>query len=1114
MKKKSDFKMLVPLFRPFLFTVLTVMLCTTSVTAQNRGVFSVSISNKPMQEALDEIGRASGYSFFYYDGLFSAARKVNLTTSNLDIQQTLDKLFADSENTYTIDGRQIFIRRAPAQQKADTPKEEVVNGWILDRNNSPIAGASIIISGTTRGVISGIQGDFHLKDVTLPVTLDISYLGYEPRKVVVTQENKETLTVILNEETRLVDDIVVVGYGTMRRGMVSSAISKMTVNDSNQRQVASAGQLLQGRVAGVISTTSSGNLGSGERMSVRGMASVNAGNEPLYVIDGIPITNETANIFNFGESMSSMATIGINDIESIEVLKDAASAAIYGSRASNGVILITTKSGREGKASMRVNFKAGVSQFANPGRIQMADSRQYLEAYNEGVDNYNSQYGYKIGDAGYQTHIINPYGDMPDTDWMSIGTQLGRSYDVDVAISGGTTKNTYYVGAGYSDQTGVIRGNAMQKVNLKAKVTQNFAKWLEVGANVSGNYMKNDQIPGSTLGTSIIERLIQQRPFDRIYTPGGEYYAGGTDYLVFHNPVQVLDEQIAYIENYRILGNFYADFKFLDDKLRVRTTYNADLSFTYDYTYYNKNHPYGVGVGRLIEAYRQVPNTMFDVYASYTDKFGDFDFDAMVGHSYQQVIRKQNYIDAQGFPSPSFNVVNAAAEFTNVTGTLNEYAMESYFGRVTTGYKDRYMLTLTMRADGSSKFAPDYRWGYFPSVSFGWNVGNEAFMENSGVDLKFRASYGRTGNQEGIGVWAYQPKMSGGANYGGSSGIAVTDFGNKELGWEQADQYDIGFDLAILKGRINMIVDLYQKNTFDLLFSNPIPAHLGDVSILSNVGSLRNRGIEFSINTHFNFGKNFSWLSQFNISHNKNVITSLVDGDILGANRILRVGEELGSWNIFKMEGIYQYDGEVPDHLYGQGIRAGDAKWYDKNNDGEITDDDRIIYGSSNPKLFGGWNNTFKWKGLRLDVFFTYSYGAKVMAEWMLNNRRLANRSGVMAVDVEKRWTGPGSTDEYPRAILNGGANNVRNSTRIVCDGSFIRLRTLTLAYEFPERITSKMGMKGIRVYMQGDNVFLLSKYPGWDPEVSKNLDAETFGVDRFTVPQPRIYSVGINLTF
>ena len=341
----------------------------------------------------------------------------------------------------------------------------------------------------------------------------------------------------------------------------------------------------------------------------------------------------------------------------------------------------------------------------------------------------------------------------------------------------------------------------------------------------------------------------------------------------------------------------------------------------------------------------------------------------------------------------------------------------------------------------------------------------------------------------------------------------MSDFGNRNLRWEKADQYDVGFDLAFLKGKVNMIFDIYQKNTFDLLYNKPVAAHTGTTSTLSNIGSIRNRGVEFTLNTHFNFGKHFSWLSQFNISHNKNIIKSLTGEDIIGSNRILRAGEEVGSWYVFEQLGIYQYDGEVPDPQYADGIRAGDVKWRDVNNDGQVTDEGRVIQGSSNPKFFGGWNNTFKWKGLRLDVFFTYQYGNKVLAEWMINAARLSHTSNVLASQVENRWTGPGSTNEYPRAIFNRATPNVRNSSRILHDGSFIRLRSLVLGYEFPAAITSKLRMKGLRIYFQGDNLFLISKYPGWDPDVSKDLNPLYYGVDRLTVPQPRMFTFGINIT-
>lgn len=1096
----------------FRLLFLTVVLSAVCATASAQRV-TLDMQNAKLEKVLGQITQQTGLVFNYTRPTINPDKRVSVSVKQAELESVLRQLFDADGIVYEIKDGKVYLadrKGGVNPPPALSAARQRYAGRIVDAAGNPVVGASVVIRGSTTGVSSDIDGRFAIEAREGEV-LSVSFVGYTPQTI--TLGAKTMLTLTLREDTSELEEVVVVGYGTQRRSLVTSAISKVQMNESNMRQVASPTQLLSGRVAGVTTSTGSGNLGSGERMVIRGSSSLSAGNEPLYVIDGIPITNTNANLVDFGEDMSSLATLNISDIESIEVLKDAASAAIYGSRANNGVIVITTKSGKEGKSEVHLNFNTGVTRFANVGKIKMADSGLYVRDFNEGVDNYNRQYGYQVGDADYQVHIQNPFGTMPDTDWMKIGTQLGRSYNVDVSVSGGNAKTTYYVGGSYNDQTGVIRTNAMRKANLKAKVTQKFAKWLEVGANVSGNYMKNDQIPGSNIGSSILERLIHQRPIDHVYTPGGGYYTGGTPQLTFHNPVQILDEQIAYIENYRILGNFFAKFNFFDDKLQIQANYNADLSFTYDYTYYNENHPYGTGVGRLVEAYRHVPNTTFEVYANYNDKFGDVDFSAMLGHSYQDVTRKQNYVDVRGFPSPSFNIVNAAAEFYNVTGTLNEYAMESYFGRITAGYKDRYMLTATLRTDGSSKFAPENRWGWFPSVSFGWNLGNEPFMEDSGIDLKFRASYGRTGNQEGISPWAYHAKMSGGKNYGGQSGIAVSDFGNRNLRWEKADQYDVGFDLAFLKGKVNMIFDIYQKNTFDLLYNKPVAAHTGTTSTLSNIGSIRNRGVEFTLNTHFNFGKHFSWLSQFNISHNKNIIKSLTGEDIIGSNRILRAGEEVGSWYVFEQLGIYQYDGEVPDPQYADGIRAGDVKWRDVNNDGQVTDEDRVIQGSSNPKFFGGWNNTFKWKGLRLDVFFTYQYGNKVLAEWMINAARLSHTSNVLASQVENRWTGPGSTNEYPRAIFNRATPNVRNSSRILHDGSFIRLRSLVLGYEFPAAITSKLRMKGLRIYFQGDNLFLISKYPGWDPDVSKDLNPLYYGVDRLTVPQPRMFTFGINIT-
>lgn len=1097
----------------FRLLFLTVVLSAVCATASAQRV-TLDMQNAKLEKVLGQITQQTGLVFNYTRPTINPDKRVSVSVKQAELESVLRQLFDADGIVYEIKDGKVYLadrKGGVNPPPALSAARQRYAGRIVDAAGNPVVGASVVIRGSTTGVSSDIDGRFAIEAREGEV-LSVSFVGYTPQTI--TLGAKTILTLTLREDTSELEEVVVVGYGTQRRSLVTSAISKVQMNESNMRQVASPTQLLSGRVAGVTTSTGSGNLGSGERMVIRGSSSLSAGNEPLYVIDGIPITNTNANLVDFGEDMSSLATLNISDIESIEVLKDAASAAIYGSRANNGVIVITTKSGKEGKSEVHLNFNTGVTRFANVGKIKMADSGLYVRDFNEGVDNYNRQYGYKPGDSGFKKHIQNPFGTLPDTDWMDLILQTGTFYNGDVSFSGGNVKTRYYVGANYNHQTGVIRTNKMEKMNFKVKISHEFTPWLEVGANVSGNYIKNHQIPGANSGTTIIGRSIQQRPFDRPYKPNGDYYVGGTDELVFHNPMQILDEETAYIENMRYLGNFYATFKY-KDKFAFKSSVNTDITQIYDYTYYNENHPYGKGVGRIVDYNRTIKNILVENFATYNDKFGDFSLSAMLGHSFQKVTTRSAKLDGSGFPSPSFDVVGVASSLDAYSGSLSNYAMESYFGRATFSYKDRYVLTATLRTDGSSKFARDNRWGWFPSVSLGWNISKENFMKDSDTELKFRVSYGKTGNQEGIGSYAYQALMSGGYNYGNGSGIAVSTFGNRDLTWEKADQFDAGFDITLFKGRVNIMADAYYKKTKDLLYSTPIHSTTGVTSIISNIGSMRNIGAELTINTHFNFGP-LSWLSQFNIATNRNKLTELLGDDkpiSIGANRALQVGKEVGAFYLFIMDGIYQYDGEVPAEQYAQGIRAGDVKWRDVDDNNLINDNDRQVIGSSNPYFSGGWNNTFRYKGVSLDVFFTYMYGNDVYAAWKINTSKLGHKNGVLAEEARNRWTGPGSTDLHPRSV-SGDTNNTRNSDRWLEDGSFLRLRSLMLSYTFPEKISRRLAMKSLRVYFQGDNLWLATRYSGWDPEVSNNLDPRFMGVDNFSVPQPRMFCFGLNVTF
>lgn len=1076
---------------------------------------SLDVKNETLVNVLKKIKQQTNVSYLF-DGQFDLDRsRVSISSKGLEINELLSEIFVNKPFGYEYNHGVIVIRSKENQGGVTVPVEKIqrnVSGYVLLENGKPLVGASVQLLGTNKVTQTDDSGFFSIStNGNEAKEVRISFTGYETKIVAINMDS--AIKVVLKPQETQLEETVVVGYGSQRRSLLTSSVGSLKVDDSNIRQVASPTRLLEGRVAGVTASMGSGNLASGEKITIRGNSSISAGNNPLYVVDGVPINTSDMSLFSFGESYSPLAAFNPADVESIEILKDAASAAIYGSRASNGVVLITTRSGKAGRNDIRFNITTGFSEFANRGKIKLANSDQYVDVYNQGVKNYNNQYNRSIGDSDYKILIQNPYQGLPDTDWLDLIIQTGYFQNYDASFSGGSPNTTYYFGLGLTDQKGVVKNNSIKKYNLNSKVSHKFNSWLEVGANNMGNFIKNNQVPGANLGSTIIARAIEQRPFDRPFKPNGDYYLGGTDELTRHNPVQILNEQDAYIDNYRYLGTYYGQANFLD-KFSFRTSFSADIGYTYDYTYYNQKHPYGTGVGRLVDNNRLIQNVVFDNVLNYNDSFGDLSISAMLGHSFQKQKSRTSSIDGRGFPTPSLQVISVASEIFTASGGLGEYALESYFGRGTFSFKDKYIVTGTLRADGSSKFHSDNRWGYFPSLSFGWNISKEEFMGDNTNDLKFRASYGVTGNQEGIGQYAYQALMSGGQNYGNVSGISVTSFGNADLRWEKANQYDVGFDISFFNRKLNIVFDAYYKKTFDLLYNMPIHATTGMTSIVSNVGSMMNKGLELAINTNIPLG-DVRWKSDFNIAHNTNRITSLLEEDVpiaIGDNRALQVGQSIGAFYLFDWNGLYQYDGEVPQEQFDLGVRAGDVKWVDVDGNNIINDNDRVVTGNSNPKLAGGWNNSFAYKGFQLDFLFTYAYGSDVYASWKPTG--MANLGATFAKDlsyVDNAWSGPGTTNVYPRSLV-GLTHNNRNSTRFLEDGSFIRLRSLTLGYNFDRQIIERYKLKGLRLFANIDNLFLLTNYSGWDPEVNHNLDPRFYGMDLFGVPQPRTFSFGVNI--
>lgn len=1093
-----------------LMLALTTGLPATAARPQDVPL-NVQVRDAGLETIFKIIRQQSDYLFIFKDeNLARINTRITLQMQNASIRDVMDKCLDGSPLTYRIVDKTVILmsRDEPARAVAK------LSGMVTDaESREPLPGVTVTVKGASGGTVTDANGRFALQNTSLPATLVFTFIGYTSQSVTATDE--KPVQVFLQRETRNIQQVVVVGYGTQKKTELTGSISTFKPDELNARPVLGPDQMLQGRMPGVSVSSSSGMPGAGLRVSVRGTGSLSASNEPLYVIDGVPIIPHDAGMFNFGGRMNPLAQLNPQDIASVEVLKDAASAAIYGSRATNGVVLITTKSGRKGAGQLSLNAWTGVSEVMNLHKIKMADSKLYLEVANEAIDNYNRQYGYEPGNSKFIQGIDNPYPGLPDTDWMDLVLRKAWSQNVDLSISGGNDKTTYYISGGFLNQQGTIIHNGLKKYTGRINLASEPLSWLRTGVNLSFSYSDNNRVPGSNLGSTVMGRSLPHRPFDRPYKPDGSYYVGGTSDLVYHNPIQILKEEVAQLQNYRMLGNAFAELRLMPG-LTYKTSFGTDLGLTNDYVYYNAKHPYGTGNGRIADNRRWMTNILLENTLTYSKLFGQMKLDVLGGHSFQRVMTSTSVIDGNGFPAPSFDVLAAASVINNAGTNLFGNAMESYFGRANLAYKERYLFGASIRTDGSSRFHPDNRYGYFPSVSAGWQVSKEPWWTKPGTDLKVRMSYGSTGNQEGVSNYAYQALTGGGYNYDGKSGISITGFGNDALTWEKANQLDAGLELALWKGALSFTLDYFVKNTTNLLYNMPIHGTSGFTSITSNIGSMRNKGFEAAVSGNYRFGE-LQWQSDFNISFIRNRITSLIGNtDLLsvGNNRGLQVGQDIGSIWVYKMVGIFQDDKEVPEPQFKTGVRAGDVHYDDINGDGVIDINDRQVVGSSNPDFFGGWNNTFRYRNFDLTLFLNYSYGADVYATSRIMVERLGqNGTNNFKRIAEQRWTGPGTSNTVPRAIYNQ-AHNLANSSRWLEDGSFLRVRTLSLGYELPNSWLQRAHVKRLRVYAQADNLALWTRYSGLDPEVSSDLDPRFLGEDNLVLPQPRSFNFGINLHF
>lgn len=1004
-----------------------------------------------------------------------------------------------------------------------------ITGVILDETRSPIIGANVIVKGTTNGTITDMNGRFAL-EVPEGASLQVSYIGYHTKEIPV--GNETTFNIQLHEDTQRLDELVVVGYGTMKKSDLTGSSASVKDEVLGQRTVTSFGQALSGRVSGVSISTNSGRPGGRTSIRIRGNSSISVTNDPLYVVDGVIL-----NVATLQNGTSPIDYLNPADIESVEVLKDASATAIYGARGANGVILIQTKraEGRGPSVSYSTDFGVGVL----PKKLDVLNAEQFLATEDLAYQNA-AKFDPEGWAAGNYTdpklkrtdpRLFDSNGKpLYDTDWQDEAIRNAFSQTHQISVSNSDGKNNYGLSVGFRGENGLIVESWLKRYSGRFFIDSQVNKWLKVGGSLNYTYQAERQTDSmSDGGITVGRQIIEELPIIPLRYPDGTW-GGNADYPGMeggNSPVQVATDRNNRLETQNMLGNAYAEITFLPG-LTLRSSIGANI-INQRLSYYAGrdlvwiSSPNGVG-----EVYNNRNNSwQFENYLTYSKDFANkHSLTAMAGISWQHVDNSSSTAYGTGFEDDYFQYNNlGVATSPQISSAANAYGLNSYFARVNYGYDDRYLLTATARADGSSKFGSSNRYAFFPSVGAAWRISQEKFMENvSSVfsNLKLRASWGLTGNSE-TDAYASQGALG---NYtlvfsdSKATGIGVSTLANPELKWEKTSQVNAGLDIGLFDSRVNMEFDWYYKKTTDMLLDAPVPASSGYTSIISNIGSMENKGIEFSINTINISTRDFSWESTFNISFNKNKVLALGEGnddifpgpDILSAsNNIIRVGEPVGSFYGYVRLGTWGTHEAEEAARYG--ALPGDLKLEDRNNDGQINDLDRTIIGKGIPDGYGTFSNTFRYKNFDLVVDLQYSFGNDVLD---ISKHTAEDRTGIANsyATVLDAWT-PENQNTMIAQIRPTGAGYTTNiDSHFVEDGSFLRGKNIVLGYTFPREMIQKIHLKHLRVYASVQNFFLITKYSGYDPEVSDATETFAQGITVFGYPKPRTFTIGLNVTF
>ena len=1082
-----------------------IMVFSSFANSYSQVEISLDVQNQPIIKVLDKIESETDLRFIFGSEIYDFQKLISLSVEKAKLNEVI-KLIFENRLSYDLNENVVLLKKSIEKQIAinkiqtktesnilKTKQEDViqiiVNGTVTDSKGNPLPGASVIESGTGNGTTTDFDGNFSLTVDEENPTLEVTFIGFIAQNVVV--DGDSSVNIMLMDDIAGLDEIVLTGYGSQNKRDITSSIAVLDLEGVSEKANVDLGQLLQARAAGVRVVQNTGKPGASPQIFIRGISSLSGNTQPLYVIDGVV--------------SYSTAAIDPNNIEDITVLKDASAAGIYGAAgASNGVVLITTKKGKTGTFKANVNTYTGSSQLIN--KIPLLSASQLDDYLNELNDT----------SVTYSAGVNN--------DWQDLLYQTAAQTGVNASVSGGSESGSFYVGLGYLNQEGIVRTSENKRYSLAINLDQEVNDWLSFGTHFTYTRSNIKSIPddmGARYGGAISSAL-QTPPFQEIFDENGFYTvsAGGTGFGL-ENPLSYVYST----DNLNVINNMVADANFAI-QLPYNLTFKSQIGIILSGNRFNSfRDPTLNGISAAYNGEGQY-NTgetlryIFDNTLSYDEVFDKHKLGVVIGSSISDENRISSAQTKRNFASETVRTLNTASENFSQSSDAGSWSLESYFARANYSYDDKYLLTASIRTDGSSRIAPDNRWGEFKTISAGWNLSNESFME--GVDflqnLKLRAGYGETGNlPSALNAYANIVNVSvfpADATNLNPGRLPSTQAGNADLQWETSDQINVGLDFSVLDNRIYISADYYTKRTENMIFPSTLPKSTGFLTKVINLdGVIENTGFEFAINASLVNTTDFSWNSSLNMSFNDNIVMDIPEDEIIFSTRLQNLGGNLSiTKNGIPIGSFWGLNAEGVDP------QTGDMIFTDNNGDGTITPDDKQVIGNPMPDFTYGFVNEFSYKNFDLNVVIDGSYGNEIYNTGKQNLQSM-RFSEQQSADVADRWRNPGDQTDMPRATLVDSNLNSFINTRWIEDGSYLRVRDISLSYNFGQNVVEKLSISGLRIYGNLKNWFTITNYSGYSPEVNRSLGgvdsvALTQGVDYGTYPQSKTFSVGLNVEF